>query len=73
MSKTTFIPKKRGTLFQETLDLLREDPRTMSEIAEQTGFNYDWLLKFYYSRIPDPSVNRVQELYEKLSGKKIKV
>ncbi len=61
----------QGSLMKATLDLVRKDPRTALEIYRDTGVPFNWLAKFIHGDINKPSVNRVQYLYEKLSGKKI--
>jgi len=53
--------------------MLNNDPRTLFEIAVDTGVPFDWLRKFAGNRATGANVNRVQFLYEKLSGKKLLV
>lgn len=60
-----------GSLIRATLDLIKKDPRNAAELYRDTGLPFHWLTKFIHGDIDSPSVNRVQYLYEKLSGKKI--
>jgi hypothetical protein len=62
-----------GSLIKRTRELLKSDKRKLHEIYRDTGIPFHWLRKFSADEIPNPSVNRVQYLYEKLSGKKIAV
>lgn len=60
-----------GTLMNETLRLLRERSESLPEIHSATGLPFYWLRKFAGNEIRDPSVNRVQALYEYLSGREL--
>lgn len=62
-----------GTLLDKTLDLLEEDSRPLQEISFATGISLYWLQKMKARCIPDPSVNRTQQLFEHLSNTKLKV
>lgn len=62
-----------GTLLDKTLDLLEEDSRPLQEISFATGISLYWLQKMRVRAIPDPSVNRTQQLFEFLSDTKLKV
>lgn len=62
-----------GTLLDKTLDLLQEDPRSLQEVSQETGISLYWLQKMKVRSVPDPSVNRIQDLYEYLSNNKLKV
>lgn len=68
------------SLYQKTLELLdsatdpaKEDKKSLREIAEGSGLPYDWLVGIKYDRFKNPSVNRVERLYEYLSGKKLSI
>lgn len=63
----------QGTLHKKTEKLLRDDGRSMPEIFKATGVPYYWLVNFAAGSYKNPSVNRVQFLYEKLTGKKLNV
>lgn len=58
-----------GKLMQHTAALLRE--RNILRVYEETKIPYYWLRKFSSGETKNPSVNRVQYLYEFLSGKPI--
>lgn len=60
-----------GSLMTKTLDLLKERSQTLPVIAVETGINFYWLRKFIGGEIRDPGVNRIQALYEYLSGTKL--
>lgn len=64
---------KPGTLLEKTLKLVRDEPRGLLAVAQKTEIPYHWLRKFAAGKIPNPSVNRVQKLFEKLSGKTVKL
>lgn len=61
------------SLMLETLKLLRERHETLPEIQSATGIPFYWLRKFLGHEFKDPSVNRVQKLYEYLAGRKLAV
>lgn len=63
----------RGSLMAETLRLLKNRPKdlTLPDIEKATQIPFYWLRKFTSGEIKDPSVNRVQRLYEYLSGNKL--
>lgn len=61
MSKTRQLLKDRGT------DV------TFLIIYDKLGIPPGWTQKFLAGSIPNPSCNRVQALYEYLSGKKLVV
>jgi hypothetical protein len=63
----------RGTLMIETMRLLKERNVNLPTIAHTTGITFYWLRKFIYGEINDPSVNRVQKLYEYLTDRKLSV
>lgn len=60
-----------GSLMTETLRLINKEPRGLLAVTQRTGVPFYWLRKFAAGKIPNPSVNRVQYLFEKLSGKKV--
>lgn len=62
-------------LRDKVLDLLANRPReqTLKGIAEATGLPEAWLKVFAQGRIQDPSVNRVETLYNYLSEKPLDV
>lgn len=62
-------------LRDKVLELLRERPRSMTykKIAEDTDIPEGWLKVFAGGNIDDPSVNRVETLYNYLSGQPLNV
>lgn len=63
----------KGSLHSRTLALLRQSGVPLPEIYKETHLPYYWLKKFSSGEIKDPSVNRVQRLYEYLAGRKLEV
>lgn len=63
------------TLYERTLELLRGRPEelTLSKICKETGLKIDWIAKFVQGKVTDPSVNKVQKLYEYLTKSTLKV
>lgn len=63
------------SLMLETLKLLKErgPEQTLPNIASETGIPFYWLRKFHYGEIKDPGVNRIQKLYEFLSGRPLRL
>lgn len=59
------------SLMAETIKLLRKDKRSLLQIHKETNINFFWLRKFAAGEFKNPSVNRVQFLYEFLSGSSI--
>lgn len=57
------------SLMLETHRLLKERKQTLAQIHTSTGLPFHWLTKFLGNEIKDPSVNRVQKLYEFLAGR----
>lgn len=62
-------------LLARTVQLLQDRPEdlTILKIQEATGLPFHWLTKMAANQIPNPSVNRVQRLYEYLAGKPIRL
>ena len=60
-----------GTLMNETIRLLDNlpDGQSLPDFASDMGISYYWLRKFKSGEIPNPSVNKVQKLYERLTGR----
>ena len=57
------------SLHETTRQLLQESPQTTYDVAVGTKLSYSWLVAFASDRMAHPSVNRVQKLYEYLTGK----
>jgi len=60
-----------GSLMLETQRLVKA--QNLLKLYNETGINLYWLRKFAAGQFSNPSVNRVQALYEKLSGKNLVV
>lgn len=58
-------------LMERTLQLLEKTDKTLPEIYAETGLSFYWLRKFKSREFKDPSVNRVQQLYEYLTGQQL--
>lgn len=67
------------TLMEKTRRLLRESPKSLPDIhaelrmAGVDEITYYWLRKFSSGAFANPSVNKVQKLYEFLTGQILKV
>lgn len=64
-------PKSSTGLHDCTVSLLNSSGKPYTTIFLETGIVPHWLSMFATGRIANPSVNRVQFLYEYLSGKKL--
>jgi len=64
----------RTELRDKTLELLqnRNVTLTLLDISVATKISLHWIHKFSTNKIADPSVNRIQTLYEYLSKKELK-
>jgi hypothetical protein len=62
---------EQQSLHTKTLELLKADSRKLPDIFAATGLPFYWLRQFSMGTIKNPSVNRIQYLYECLSGKKL--
>lgn len=64
-------------LLNKTRELLQDTDKTMTEICIGTGLSYPWLQTVKYGKGKKgpvvPSVDKVERLYEFLSGKKLDV
>lgn len=61
------------SLMQRTHDLLQADPRSVPTISMESRIPFHWVRQFSLGIMKNPSVNRVQALYEFLTGTKLKV
>lgn len=61
------------TLLKKTLTLLEKDERTTIQLHGQTGLPFYWLKKLRAGEFTNPSVNRVQHLYEFLMDETLSV
>lgn len=65
-SKKTEAFDQPGTLMVRTISLLKE--KNLLEVYSETKVSFYWLRKFAACEIKNPSVNRVQFLFEYLSN-----
>ena len=71
---TTDTYEAECTLLNKTKALLKEDKRSLFDIANASGIPFYWLQRFASSQsVKDPSVNRIQYLYEFLTNSKLPV
>lgn len=57
-----------ASLYEETVKLLNNGA-DISQVAANTNLQYDWVNKLKRGDIKDPSVNKVQAVYEHLTGR----
>jgi hypothetical protein len=62
-----------STLLEKTLELLEDCPYTMPELYMRTGVSFYWIRKFKTGTMRNPSVVKVQTLYEFLTGRTLEV
>jgi hypothetical protein len=61
-------------LLARTRELLSECEVPVIQIHHDTGLSYHWLNQMKYSsKQVDPSVSKIEKLYEYLSGKQLEV
>lgn len=63
----------QGNLFTRVQKELLETDKAYHDIARVTDIPANWLWQFANGRIPDPSVNRVEQLFVYLTGKTLEV
>ena len=70
-----FCSEVKMNLYEKTLKLIRNCPRniTYADIGHNTGLSIHWIEKFGQGKIKNPSVQKVQTLYEFLTGKKLEI
>lgn len=61
------------SLLERTRQLLVDNKQTFLEIYNATGLSPSWLSLLATGKIKEPSVAKVQKLYEHLSGKRLRV
>ena len=67
MAKEALQCDMPGTLFNVVRELVKAEP-SLRELAEDVDIPYFWLIKFAKGEMNNPSVNRIQSLYEHLTG-----
>lgn len=72
--KVTF-DRSESRLYSATYVLLRTRPRDvfLTDIADGTGIPLGWLKAFSQGRMSDPSVVRVEKLYNWLSDEPLEI
>jgi hypothetical protein len=60
------MANEEGTLLARTRELLQRTEDSYLSIYDATGLNPNWLSLLCAGKIRDPSVNKVQKLYEHL-------
>ncbi len=69
---STSLPCDRaGSMLRKTLALLDKESRTNEALSLYLHVPLPWISKLRARVIKTPSVNRVQFIYEKLSGEKL--
>jgi hypothetical protein len=65
----------RSTLLLRTLELLENRPEiaNLAVISQDTGLPRDWLAAIIAKPETSPSVDRIEQLYEYLSGNKLEI
>lgn len=63
------IDVNEGTLVTNTRRLLQGTDASYLDIYNATKLSPSWLSLFAQGKVRDPSVNKVQKLYEHLSGR----
>lgn len=61
------------SLLKRTRALIAESGKTHMQICIATGLQVNWISGISSGRIRDPSVNRIQKLYEYLTGNKLAI
>jgi len=71
--KREVVQDEDCALLERTRELLRTTRHTYLDIAVATGLRPHWLSFLASGKITDPSVNKIQKLYEFLSNKKLRL
>lgn len=61
------------SLLERTRELLKTSPDSYNAVFLATGLTPHWLSCVATGRLKDPSVNKIQKLYEHLAGQKLAV
>lgn len=69
------IPKARGRLAAHVQGLVlnRDQRLSVAVIGEQTGISVNWLNKFAHGKIPAPSPEKLETLYEYFHKKELEL
>ena len=60
-------------LLARTIELVRNCGRSPAVLAQETGLNYHWVTSLRYNNNVDPSVSKVVQMYEHLTGTKLEI
>jgi predicted urease superfamily metal-dependent hydrolase len=73
--KGTVVAKKKSdaecTLLRAVRKMLAQREESYLDIYSATGLHPSWIEKIKRGRVTDPSVNRIQRLYEHLTQQKL--
>lgn len=69
MKSSTF--DQPGSLLQITVQLIKKDGRKPAQLCRETGINPWWIYGLLNGKYKNPSVNRIQFLYEHISGQSL--
>lgn len=61
------------SLLEATRALMQDDSEFVMDVFRETGIPFFWLRGFAKGQYKNPGINRIQYLYEYLSGKKLEV
>lgn len=65
--------EKECSLLTRTRDMLATNEASYLKVYMETGLSPNWLSQFANRKIKEPSVNKVQRLYEYLIGRELQV
>lgn len=60
-----------GSLLTATIEAVRSSNKTPVQLCRETGLHPSWILGLLNGRFRNPSVNRVQYLYEYVTGRQL--
>lgn len=60
-------------LLARVIELVRTCGRSPAVLAQETGLNYHWVQSLRYNNNIDPSVSKVVQMYEHLTGTKLEI
>lgn len=55
-------------ILEQTLGLLKQDRRSIAQLAKDTGLGYHWLRKMRAGQIQNPGFDRVNKLFLSLTN-----
>jgi len=64
-------PPPIGSLYKRTLQLL--EGRSLEVVVRETHLPFYWLQSILAGKVRNPSVNRIQHLYEYLSNSRLEL